>query len=199
MDPVMRDKDAVHFDTVIVDEAGKANLAETIVPLQLGDRFILVGDHRQLPPYFDREEIADYREKVRNDAYSQNYSQQEIEKAMNKSLFSDFFDHQFFPEANKVTLNYQFRMNPQIGQYISDLFYAGKLFLAKERRNKPSPLKGMLIQLHLSILTFIPLRRKTIREKQNLRMAVSITCVRSRIFARRCCLMSAKPLIPIQA
>ena len=34
MDPVMRDKDAVHFDTVIVDEAGKANLAETIVPLR---------------------------------------------------------------------------------------------------------------------------------------------------------------------
>ena len=128
MDPVMRDKDAVHFDTVIVDEAGKANLAETIVPLQLGDRFILVGDHRQLPPYYDREEINDYREKVRNDARSQNFSQQEVETAMNKSLFSDFFDHEFFPADNKVTLNYQFRMNPVIGQYISDLFYAGKLY-----------------------------------------------------------------------
>ena len=142
MDPVMRDKDAVHFDTVIVDEAGKANLAETIVPLQLGDRFILVGDHRQLPPYFDREEIADYREKVRNDAYSQNYSQQEVEKAMNKSLFSDFFDHEFFPEENKVTLNYQFRMNPQIGQYISELFYAGKLYSGEGTEKQTVAVEG---------------------------------------------------------
>ena len=142
MDPVMRDKDAVHFDTVIVDEAGKANLAETIVPLQLGDRFILVGDHRQLPPYFDREEISDYREKVRNDAYSQNYSQEEVEKAMNKSLFSDFFDHEFFPEANKVTLNYQFRMNPQIGQYVSDLFYAGKLYSGEGTEKQTVPIEG---------------------------------------------------------
>lgn len=142
MDPVMRDKDAVHFDTVIVDEAGKANLAETIVPLQLGDRFILVGDHRQLPPYFDREEIAEYRESVRNNTYSQNFSQPEVEKAMNKSLFSDFFDHQYFPNANKVTLNYQFRMNPQIGQYISDLFYGGQLLSGKGTEKQTVSVEG---------------------------------------------------------
>lgn len=128
MDPVMRDKDAVHFDTVIVDEAGKANLAETIVPLQLGDRFILVGDHRQLPPYFDREEISDYVESMQNNPRTLNYNQEEVEWAMNKSLFSDFFEHKFFPEENKVTLNYQFRMHPQIGKYISDLFYSGNLY-----------------------------------------------------------------------
>ena len=142
MDPVMRDKDAVHFDTVIVDEAGKANLAETIVPLQLGNRFILVGDHRQLPPYFDREEIEDYRDSVRNNAYAQNYSQQDVEKAMNKSLFSDFFDHPNFPEANKVTLNYQFRMNPQIGQYISDLFYAGQLYSGEGTEKQTVTVEG---------------------------------------------------------
>lgn len=162
MDPVMRDKDAVHFDTVIVDEAGKANLAETIVPLQLGDRFILVGDHRQLPPYFDREEIADYREKVRNDAYSQNYSQQEVEKAMNKSLFSDFFDHQFFPEANKVTLNYQFRMNPQIGQYISDLFYAGNLYSGEGTEKQTVSVEG-----YADPVTFIDTYVHTITEEND--------------------------------
>lgn len=142
MDPVLRDKDAVHFDTVIVDEAGKANLAETIVPLQLGDRFILVGDHRQLPPYFDREEIEDYRDSARNNAYAQNYSQQDVEKAMNKSLFSDFFDHPNFPDANKVTLNYQFRMNPQIGQYISDLFYAGQLYSGEGTEKQTVTIEG---------------------------------------------------------
>lgn len=142
MDPVMRDKDAVHFDTVIVDEAGKANLAETIVPMQLGDRFILVGDHRQLPPYFDREEISDYRDAVVNNTTEQNYSQDEVEKAMNKSLFSDFFDHQYFPAENKVTLNYQFRMNPQIGQYISDLFYGGQLFSGEGTEKQTVSVEG---------------------------------------------------------
>lgn len=142
MDPVMRNKDAVHFDTVIVDEAGKANLAETIVPMRLGDRFILVGDHRQLPPYFDREEIADYRETVGNDNRVDCYSQQEVEKAMNKSLFSDFFDHQFFPAENKVTLNYQFRMNPQIGQYISDLFYGGQLYSGEGTERQTVSIEG---------------------------------------------------------
>ena len=142
MDPVMRNKDAVHFDTVIVDEAGKANLAETIVPMRLGDRFILVGDHRQLPPYFDREEIADYRETAGNDNRVNSYSQQEVEKAMNKSLFSDFFDHQFFPVENKVTLNYQFRMNPQIGQYISDLFYGGQLYSGEGTEKQTVSIEG---------------------------------------------------------
>ena len=162
MDPVMRDKEAVHFDTVIVDEAGKANLAETIVPLQLGDRFILVGDHRQLPPYFDREEIADYREKTRNDSNSQNYSQQEVEKAMNKSLFSDFFDHQYFPEENKVTLNYQFRMNPQIGQYISDLFYAGKLYSGEGTEKQTVSVEG-----YADPVTFIDTYVRSITEEND--------------------------------
>ena len=142
MDPVMRDKDAVHFDTVIVDEAGKANLAETIVPLQLGDRFILVGDHRQLPPYFDREEISDYVESTHNNSRALSYTQEEVECAMNKSLFSDFFDHQFFPEENKVTLNYQFRMHPQIGKYISDLFYSGNLYSGKGTEQQVVSIEG---------------------------------------------------------
>ena len=49
----------VHFDTVIIDEAAKANLAETIVPLRMGDRYILVGDDNQLPPYVDQGEIEE--------------------------------------------------------------------------------------------------------------------------------------------
>lgn len=142
MDSVLKDKNAVRFDTVIVDEAGKANLAETIVPLRLGDRFVLVGDHRQLPPYFDRDEIADFREKAEKSAYSRQYSQEEVEKAMDKSLFSDFFDHKFFPAENKVTLNYQFRMNPIIGQYISNLFYEGRLLSGEGTEKQTVSIEG---------------------------------------------------------
>ena len=127
---------SVHFDTVIIDEAGKANLAETLVPMQLGDRFILVGDHRQLPPFIDRAEIMEYVEDAMEEG-DKPVDATSVVAALSNSLFADFFNHPNFPEENKVMLNYQFRMNPEIGQYISDLFYEGKLFSGKgtEKQN----------------------------------------------------------------
>ncbi|MHC6202751.1 AAA domain-containing protein [Breznakiellaceae bacterium SP9] len=38
------------FDYVIMDEAGKATIAESLVPIITGNNLILVGDHRQLRP-----------------------------------------------------------------------------------------------------------------------------------------------------
>lgn len=38
------------FDYVIMDESGKATVAESLVPLTMGNKAILVGDHRQLRP-----------------------------------------------------------------------------------------------------------------------------------------------------
>ncbi|MDR0644750.1 MAG: AAA family ATPase [Treponema sp.] len=38
------------FDHVIMDEAGKATIAESLVPIVTGNNLILVGDHRQLRP-----------------------------------------------------------------------------------------------------------------------------------------------------
>ena len=39
------------FDWVIVEEAAKAHLPELLVPMTYGDRWLLVGDHEQLPPF----------------------------------------------------------------------------------------------------------------------------------------------------
>jgi len=38
------------FDYVIMDESGKATIAESLIPAVLAERLILVGDHRQLRP-----------------------------------------------------------------------------------------------------------------------------------------------------
>ena len=127
----------IKFDTVIIDEAGKANLAETIVPMQLGERFVLVGDHRQLPPYIDRQDVEEYVNNM-NDAESEAQDVggvtvhkvldgRKVVGSLSNSLFADFYEHPLFPDENKVTLNYQFRMNPEIGNYISNLFYNGVL------------------------------------------------------------------------
>lgn len=116
-------RSGIVFDTVIIDEAGKANLAETTVPMQLGKKYILVGDQRQLPPYMDREEVAQFTDETS----LQNLSQKEVEAALSYSLFEDFLHDEKFPKDSTVLLNYQYRMNPEIGDYISELFYNGEL------------------------------------------------------------------------
>ncbi len=45
----------VDFDLAIVDEAGQVGVADVLVPLVRARRGVLVGDHRQLPPFLDSE------------------------------------------------------------------------------------------------------------------------------------------------
>ena len=49
------------FDTVIIDEAAKANLSETLAPISIGKKVILVGDHQQLPPYVAHDMLIDFK------------------------------------------------------------------------------------------------------------------------------------------
>lgn len=39
------------FDWSIIEEAGKAHAFDLVLPLQNGHRWLLIGDHKQLPPY----------------------------------------------------------------------------------------------------------------------------------------------------
>ncbi len=43
------------FDVVIIDEVSKATPLELLLPLMRARKAILVGDHRQLPPLFQRK------------------------------------------------------------------------------------------------------------------------------------------------
>jgi hypothetical protein len=43
------------FDWTIVEEAGRATGAELIAPLMLSHRRLMIGDHKQLPPFGSRE------------------------------------------------------------------------------------------------------------------------------------------------
>lgn len=45
------------FDVVIMDEASKATPLEMAVPLVLGKKIIIIGDHKQLPPMLDENTI----------------------------------------------------------------------------------------------------------------------------------------------
>jgi len=100
---------SVRFDYVIIDEAARATTAEMLVALVTGARFLIVGDHRQLPPFFDNETKADLRE-----------AELDVERA-SKSLFEDLFDR--MAKTNRATLRRQFRMQRSIGKLVADLYY----------------------------------------------------------------------------
>lgn len=116
-------KSGIKFDTLIIDEAGKANMAETNVPMNLAKKYILVGDHNQLPPYMDIQEVEEFK----NSDEAKEKDESKIKSSLSTSLFEDFLNDPSFPEESKVLLNYQYRMNPAIGKMVSDLFYEGKL------------------------------------------------------------------------
>jgi superfamily I DNA and/or RNA helicase len=98
------------FDVVIIDEVCKATLPEILAPMTIAQKAVLVGDPKQLPPVFCSEEI----EIIKN-----------IEKCnlLNYQYIDKLFEH-----SNCVTvLDTQYRMNNQIGNLISSLFYSGLL------------------------------------------------------------------------
>ena len=99
-----------NFDWVIVDEAGRSTAPETFVPISKGKKIILVGDHKQLPPILDQE----LQEKALNEKEIQK-------KSLEISLFEYLYEN--LPNTNKITLNHQYRMHPDIGNLVSHLFY----------------------------------------------------------------------------
>ncbi|MBP7808646.1 MAG: AAA family ATPase [Bacteroidia bacterium] len=113
------------FDYVIMDESSKASPAETLVPVNMGQNIILIGDHKQLPPVITREEAV--RQKVRTELEDNGL---DIEKTFGESLFEKLiiaFEHNPQLQNNVKMLDIQYRMPKQIGNIISKFFYQGKL------------------------------------------------------------------------
>jgi hypothetical protein len=101
------------FDYVVVDEAARAAPLDLLIPLVRARRIVLVGDQRQLP------HALDYRLEKEFEALVE---QTEHRKLLKESLFARIFEQ--LPAAKRVRLNYQYRMNPQIGRMVSGIFYS---------------------------------------------------------------------------
>jgi hypothetical protein len=114
-----------NFDYVIMDESSKASPAETLVPVNMGQNIILIGDHKQLPPVITREEAV--KKNVKTELEDNGL---DFEKTFGESLFEKLI--KAF-EADESKHNYikmldiQYRMPKQVGSLISKYFYDGKL------------------------------------------------------------------------
>ena len=104
------------FDVVIMDEASKATPLEMAVPLVLGKKIIVIGDHKQLPPMMDENTIDSALEKI---------GKKEIAEKLQKAE-SQF--KRLFEAAAKVrktivaTLYTQYRMHEQIMNTIKQFY-----------------------------------------------------------------------------
>jgi hypothetical protein len=112
--------DDVVFDTVIIDEAARANPLDLMIPLiHAGRRIILVGDHNQLPHMLEPDVERMFQD--RDPA---------APAQLKESLFERLFTRLGGGEApirRVVTLDTQFRMHPVLGDFVSRNFYGGGL------------------------------------------------------------------------
>ncbi|QQW90098.1 AAA family ATPase [Helicobacter pylori] len=121
-DKALKEKETPYFDSVIVDEAAKANPLELLMVMALAkEHIILVGDDRQLPHYLD-DEIGKKLEDESQDA------QDEIEKALKDSMFKKLKERaqklkELDGKERFITLNKQYRMHPSLGKLVSGVFY----------------------------------------------------------------------------
>ncbi|MFE0030225.1 serine/threonine-protein kinase [[Kitasatospora] papulosa] len=110
--PAARD---IEFDLCIFDEASKATATEALVPLARAQRWVLVGDTKQLPPV-DEDLLRD--QKIMTD-------HQLIPELVTTTLF-DYLVRRTEPPV-KHLLREQYRMTPAIGKMISACFYKEQL------------------------------------------------------------------------
>ena len=88
-------------DTLIIDEAGQMTIPLALMGMIKAKKVILAGDHKQLPPIVSSEEV---RKEMRQSAF---------QKLMTKD--------------NCTMLDVSFRMCEPICNYVSELFYDGKV------------------------------------------------------------------------
>lgn len=145
-------RSSLHFDTVIIDEAAKANLAETLVPLSMGDRYVLVGDDKQLPPYSDSSIIEDFIKQPNTEI--PELDKKTAIQAVTTSLFEKIHNVESCPNECVTMLNYQYRMHPDIGNFISEAFYDGKVFMGENTITQQLPLPSPYAKQILFIDTY---------------------------------------------
>lgn len=108
----------IRFDTVIVDEAARANPLDLMIPMARAERrIILVGDHRQLPHILE----PDVERQLES-------SQESTRDELALSLFERLFNHARELERRDgikraITLDAQYRMHPELGAFVSRAFY----------------------------------------------------------------------------
>ncbi|WP_292472873.1 AAA domain-containing protein [Methanosphaera sp.] len=121
----------IEFDYVIMDEASQVPVYLALIPLLKTNKFVLIGDNKQLQPI-----------KNNNASY-----------LLNKSIFNLLIEK--YPH-NYTFLNTQYRMNKKISDIASYLYYDNKLLTGDAVKNQKISLKNnKYFLLNEDVITFI--------------------------------------------
>ena len=88
----------VKFDVAVIDEASQATIPSVLIPIAKAHRFILAGDHKQLPPTIISERAGE----------------------LEKTLFEELI--RMYPFKSQL-LNVQYRMNSLLMKFPNQEFY----------------------------------------------------------------------------
>ncbi len=93
------------FDFAVIDEATQSTEPSSLISVLRAKRFIMAGDHKQLPPTILNDEAA--------------------RGNLSKSLFERLLE--LHGDKIRAMLDVQYRMNEEIAEFPSKEFYGGKL------------------------------------------------------------------------
>ena len=98
------------FDVVIIDESSKSTPPDIILPMLRGRKIVLVGDHKQLPPYIDSQ------------AYDETDcgDNEEMRELMKVSLFEELYTKS--AAESRTMLYRQYRMHRDIAGLVNQFY-----------------------------------------------------------------------------
>lgn len=119
----------LRFNTVIQDEASKATPAELSLPLVYGEKAVIIGDHRQLPPNLDREDILFklHMQRLKSDSKEEHDQIEQLESYVRKNfdiLEKSHFERLFrqIDSSLRGTFDTQYRMHNDINRVIEQFY-----------------------------------------------------------------------------
>jgi hypothetical protein len=123
------------FDLVIVDEAAKASLPESMIAAIAAKRLVLVGDHHQLLPFLD--------ESILDRAGDNRITRREIEDLWNNSLFKRVWNNAGYEIKSLLRTHYRSRC--ALRRAISHLFYENTLIAGRSDESELVPYPCSLV------------------------------------------------------
>lgn len=119
------------YDFVIVDEAARSNPLDLLIPMSMGRKIILVGDHKQLPHMVERDVVQ---------AVAKRSEHKNVESVLEESLFMRLNaavsnEDKKLGITRTAMLSEQYRMHPDICDLVN-VFYDGKLETMCKREDK---------------------------------------------------------------
>lgn len=117
------------FNVVIQDEASKATPSELSLPLVYGEKAIIIGDHRQLPPNIEKSDILFklHMLKLKSANADEQKDIEELERYVKKNfdiLEKSHFERLFrqIDDSIKGTFDTQYRMHNDINKVIKQFY-----------------------------------------------------------------------------